>query len=513
MFFKNIKTIVFILILLCALSVILFYETATYVPNKIVNNENKIIDMESELDINNEMGINQTDYEGKGEYPAKCFIPANAKIIHPENLDTNSNYVIIRSYWSYDPEKYIIAYEISGNPTKTVILIAFKDSGSWKEFDRIEIVNEKLTQMRILESTYLVLCLESNELPNAKHLKIFYPVMDGLESKCEKNYDKIEFLTMPNPYGDYAKEELISIWQRIEKEIYKVDLYQYDDWHFTLKEALNFYPPYFKKIVRNYKEIESNYSSSSTYWEWLADAQIKAGMPVEALESIAKYEQLINKDTLLSYHIQLIKSQALFMLRRFNESISITNRLISVLENKLSLESKNYKNVKEKIAKNTDLLMVLKESYRVLINATVESQKNIDVWDISAKQSSFLEDYFQDIYYYEKYPEYNLRKSYYQRMYCKQRLLEVKRAVLKWSQKEWTNALESLDSLSKEKDIYVKAKWVLCWKGDKLLNINYLNSSGSTLTFIFYFGKKMEIYTHKNLLDMMMTIHLWSPLL
>ncbi len=79
-------------------------------------------------------------------------------------------------------------------------------------------------------------------------------------------------------------------------------------------------------------------------------------------------------------------------------------------------------------------------------------------------------------------------------MYCKQRLLEVKRAVLKWSQKEWTNALESLDSLSKEKDIYVKAKWVHAGR-NKLFKHKLLKPYWITLTFIFILKEMKFILT------------------
>lgn len=459
---RSLKTV--FIVLLCIFFVMLYFNlyfnSSSFIPEITTIKVNNSIKEEKDIDVNPEIEEIQCNYEGIGEYPAKDLIPKNAKIIHPENLRKNNNFIIIHSESSYYPDKYTIAYHSSTEPSKTIILISFKEDSVWKEYGKIELINEDLVQMRLFESRYLILCSKSNNPFNVNRFRI-YDILytDESELKVEKTYDKIEFITMKNPYGDFAKEELISFWQRIDKEIYKVDLYKYD-YYYTLKEAINFYPTYFRKVVNYYKEIENDYFGSLTYWEWLADVQVKANMPSEALNSVSKYKLLINKNISLPYHIQLIESQALLMLKKYDKAISMSNGIISKLENKLSTESSSYKSIKEKVSKNNNLLLILKESYRVLIDAIVELPEKRDVWDISMKQSNFLEDYFQDLHYYQNYPEYSLGKFYYQRAYCRQELLEFKRIISKWSIKEWNNALESIDLLSKEKDIYVKAKWV-----------------------------------------------------
>jgi tetratricopeptide (TPR) repeat protein len=77
----------------------------------------------------------------------------------------------------------------------------------------------------------------------------------------------------------------LALWSHDTGKAYKVEIYRWKDNKFIL--ALDVYPYYFKKVVNYYEKLLKE-KDSTTYWYYLADAQIKIGNTQEAVKSIDK---------------------------------------------------------------------------------------------------------------------------------------------------------------------------------------------------------------------------------
>ncbi|RKD33427.1 hypothetical protein [Thermohalobacter berrensis] len=106
----------------------------------------------------------------------------------------------------------------------------------------------------------------------------------GMKDLIEGNkyYSMIEVKDIKSTQGRDGIYEL-ALWIHDTGEAYKVEIYRWVDSKFTL--ALDVYPYYFKKVANYYKKLLKE-KDSTTYWYYLADAQIKIGNTQEALKSI-----------------------------------------------------------------------------------------------------------------------------------------------------------------------------------------------------------------------------------
>ncbi|WP_345240528.1 tetratricopeptide repeat protein [Pontibacillus salipaludis] len=77
----------------------------------------------------------------------------------------------------------------------------------------------------------------------------------------------------------------LALWKHDTGVAYRVEVFRWSGTEFEL--AMDVYPDYFKKVERYYKNVLKQ-QDSTTYWYYLADAQIKRGKYEEALTSIDK---------------------------------------------------------------------------------------------------------------------------------------------------------------------------------------------------------------------------------
>jgi hypothetical protein len=99
-----------------------------------------------------------------------------------------------------------------------------------------------------------------------------------------KYFSKIEVEDMESTKSKNRTYEL-ALWKHDTGEAYEVEIYRWLDNKLAL--ALDVYPYYFKKVVNYYKKLLKE-KDSTTYWYYLADAQIKTGNIEEACKSIEK---------------------------------------------------------------------------------------------------------------------------------------------------------------------------------------------------------------------------------
>ncbi len=139
----------------------------------------------------------------------------------------------------------------------------------------------------------------------------------GLKDLIDGNkyFSSIEVEDIKGTQGSDGLYEL-ALWRHDTGDAYKVDIYRWLNDKFVL--APDLYPQYFKKVVNYYQKLLEK-KDSTTYWYYLADAQIKTGDTKGALKSIdraldSKYpypskEELLNlKNQILQhrlYHNQL----------------------------------------------------------------------------------------------------------------------------------------------------------------------------------------------------------------
>lgn len=102
--------------------------------------------------------------------------------------------------------------------------------------------------------------------------------------KGHKYFSRIEVIKRKNINGK-GKTCMLALWSHDTGKAYKVDIYKWENDKFVL--ALEAYPYYFQKVVKYYKRLLKE-KNSTTYWYYLADAQIKIGKIKEACNSLDK---------------------------------------------------------------------------------------------------------------------------------------------------------------------------------------------------------------------------------
>ncbi|MTI65232.1 MAG: hypothetical protein FH753_01360 [Firmicutes bacterium] len=124
-----------------------------------------------------------------------------------------------------------------------------------------------------------------------------------------KYYSMIEIKDIESAQGRDGIYEL-ALWIHDTGDAYRVEIYRWSNDKLTL--ALDVYPYYFRKVENYYIEILKE-KDSTTYWYYLADAQIKIGNTRGAINSIDKalsFEYPYpSKEELISLRRQLCKHQ------------------------------------------------------------------------------------------------------------------------------------------------------------------------------------------------------------
>jgi hypothetical protein len=107
-----------------------------------------------------------------------------------------------------------------------------------------------------------------------------------LEVLSSLAYHNVDIEDMPSEKGKDGIPEL-ALWHKDTGLAYKVEVVRWDGTKFSPAEDV--YPYYFKeKVVTYYSDKVKESPDTDILWYYLADAQLKAGMINEALESIEK---------------------------------------------------------------------------------------------------------------------------------------------------------------------------------------------------------------------------------
>jgi len=160
-----------------------------------------------------------------------------------------------------------------------------------------------------------------------------------------KYFSRIEVEDIKGTQGSDGLYEL-ALWSHDTGDAYKVDIYRWMNGKLIL--ASDLYSQYFKRVANYYHKLLEK-KDSTTYWYYLADAQIKTGNTKEALKSIDRalgYEYPYpSKEELVSLKNQILQS------RLYPNQLGIDFSSVKAINS----ETKRDLNLEEAIKKEFDL--------------------------------------------------------------------------------------------------------------------------------------------------------------
>lgn len=126
-----------------------------------------------------------------------------------------------------------------------------------------------------------------------------------------EGYHKIYMKDMPDNKGKSDGRVEIALWKKYTGDAYEIQVLKYDGKKLVLAKEV--YPYYYNKVIDYYKSKlrKDDYKNSAIMWYFLADAQVKANKPKEALDSIEKIKKLNTKEySKLSTKFSKLQKQA-----------------------------------------------------------------------------------------------------------------------------------------------------------------------------------------------------------
>lgn len=131
---------------------------------------------------------------------------------------------------------------------------------------------------------------------NVLNIYIYDKNVDKFKLIGTEEYHKMYMKDMPDDKGKSDGKIEIALWNKYTGEAYEVKILKYDGK--KLVPAKEVYPYYYNKVIDYYKSKlrKDDYKNSAVMWYFLADAQVKANKPKEALDSIEKIKKLNTKE-------------------------------------------------------------------------------------------------------------------------------------------------------------------------------------------------------------------------
>ena len=223
---------------------------------------------------------NQVYYENI----VKCHLPAGAEIIVSKS-QCCENLVYAVDLDQDGALEIITAYRLEGE----VYLIVLKNYGHhWHIISKICGKGYNITYLKVAPIT----CKDTYNIVVGwqvgaiwSELAIYEWQQNGLEDIITEpiyfsNIEVNNFHSLHDRSGTYK----IALWIHDTGDAYEVQVLRWCN--NTLVQAKDVYPYYFKRVVKYYKILIKEIPDSPVYWYYLADAQYKARMLDEALQSI-----------------------------------------------------------------------------------------------------------------------------------------------------------------------------------------------------------------------------------
>lgn len=216
-------------------------------------------------------------------------------------------------------DELIAGYRIGEN---TVGVLVLKHTGeNWHKLWEARGDGPRLTLLQPVDVTgddtleLLVGWGLDNEAGNQLCIVTF---QDEIRILAEQAYHQLEVLDLSGDYGQDGKAEL-AIWGRIDECAYEVEVYRC--YQQQLIPAVDTYRTYFPRVVRYYEQQVLAIPDQPLLWYYLADAQLKAGQPEDALKSIARAEDF-DPTSFRPGSLAVLKADALLAQGKLQEAMN-----------------------------------------------------------------------------------------------------------------------------------------------------------------------------------------------
>jgi tetratricopeptide (TPR) repeat protein len=245
----------------------------------------------------------------------KKFLPKGATLLAPASSQNEG--AIQRQDLSGDGISEIIASYKTGNAVKEPgILVLKQKNGEWTKAWEQKGPGYDLDMVRFADITgegHLELLVGRTLGASAgKGLDIFTWNSGELQKLGSLAYHKID-LVFPS-----TDTPLFTVWQRDLGDAYKVDVLRWEKTRFI--SVYEDYPLYLREAVSYHEQKVKEMPDAAFYHYYLADAQIKAAMPEQALQSARKGRSLLKADYPAPYQFQIIEGEALYMLKKYTNA-------------------------------------------------------------------------------------------------------------------------------------------------------------------------------------------------
>ncbi|WP_051541860.1 WG repeat-containing protein [Clostridium lundense] len=214
----------------------------------------------------------------------QSFLPTGSKIIELESPYKRP--AVIMADLDGDGAKEIIAaYKWQG---ETYVIVLKEHLRVWFVMDNIKGTGYNVTYLNAAPITSrninnLIIGWQMGSIWS--QLDILQWTRQGFKHIIPNNiyYSKIEVEDMPGVNGRDGIYE-IALWVHDTGDAYKIEVYRWNGK--GLAPSPDVYLYYFRRVVEYYKQKVKEMPGAAFYWYYLADAQFKAGMLCEALDSI-----------------------------------------------------------------------------------------------------------------------------------------------------------------------------------------------------------------------------------
>ncbi|MGE5327944.1 MAG: tetratricopeptide repeat protein [Deltaproteobacteria bacterium] len=353
----------------------------------------------------------------------QLFLPKGAKLTVPANPQ-GAKAVQKGDINGDDLDEILYTYQMGENPVQACAAIIKQNNGKWEKMWEDKDIGSGFDWAGFVDFTggrvpEIILGRNIGKtVGNALGVYYWQPSKyeegkivqeEGLLKTLDITYSKLEMEDMPGKYGVDGIAEL-AIWEKDGEGAFKVGVYRnwrlisvekYENPVPTFYPATEVYPYYFEKVAKYYSQKVEQYPNDPVLWYYLADSQVKAGKPEQALQSIQKG---LEKSTQynISYpsenQFYLVKGFAFNSLGKYKEAKNIFDSLIKKMSAATDQQTqKNLAKVYLGLGQTYQELEDFKkaqesfsESQKILINACSSGNDN-KLGEVLAVTRSYLD--------------------------------------------------------------------------------------------------------------------------
>jgi len=214
----------------------------------------------------------------------KKFLPQDASILTPQN-PKNASSIQVADLDGDGICEIVLVYKCFG---ENHLLVLKNNDRYWYRAADIKGTGYALNYLSLVDITgdgnkEIIVGWQSGGIWSQADVFTWGP--RGLRSIMkDKSYSKL-YLISSDKNKELKVKKALALWRHETGEAYSIQIYRYSEKRLTEDNEL-IYKDYFKKVAAYYEGKVKEMSGAVFYWYYLADAQIKAGMLEEALNSI-----------------------------------------------------------------------------------------------------------------------------------------------------------------------------------------------------------------------------------